>query len=352
VGVVGDGTTPDVMSFEEFKSKAYFQTETNTWVVNGDELAETEADLRKAYDGYVVTSFHQQADAPPDLADDDSSDSLGTISQDVIVNVANQRLDRWPRAIANDLTYCVSRASFGSSYSQVVSALAAAASEWQTSGGRFRFVHVSSKDAACTSATTGVVFNVRQVTNQPFSARSFFPSTSRANRELLIDTKLFSSKTWTLLGVMRHELGHSLGLRHEHTRPEAGVCFENDNWVAVTSYDPGSVMHYPWCHGTQTSGPIISSKDRLGIAKLYPTQTFTARAVSATQVDLKWPVQPEIDVVGYMIRRNGVVIALLAGTQFSDRTVRHATSYTYNYLAFDIAGNRHHGAIQGYVTTP
>lgn len=49
----------------------------------------------------------------------------------------------------------------------------------------------------------------------------------------------------TLEGILRHELGHTLSYRHEHTRPEAGKCFEDADWKPLTSYDGFSVMHYP-----------------------------------------------------------------------------------------------------------
>ena len=48
---------------------------------------------------------------------------------------------------------------------------------------------------------------------------------------------------------MAHELGHTLGFRHEHTRPEAGTCFEDNNWRPLTPYDSASIMHYPQCNG-------------------------------------------------------------------------------------------------------
>ena len=67
---------------------------------------------------------------------------------------------------------------------------------------------------------------------------------------------------------MAHELGHVLGLRHEHTRPEAGTCFEDNNWRPLTPYDSASIMHYPQCNGT--SGNLsMTSQDRAGIRALY-----------------------------------------------------------------------------------
>jgi len=84
-----------------------------------------------------------------------------------------------------------------------------------------------------------------------YIARSFFPNNARSSRNVLIDGSGFTlSAPTTLRGVLRHELGHTIGFRHEHTRPEAGTCFEDNNWRPLTPYDSASVMHYPQCNGT------------------------------------------------------------------------------------------------------
>jgi hypothetical protein len=58
------------------------------------------------------------------------------------------------------------------------------------------------------------------------------------------------------------------GLRHEHTRPESGTCFEDDNWRPLTPYDSSSIMHYPQCNGT-SSNLSMTATDRHGAAALY-----------------------------------------------------------------------------------
>ena len=70
--------------------------------------------------------------------------------------------------------------------------------------------------------------------------------------------------------MLRHELGHTLGFRHEHTRPEAGTCFEDTSWRALTAYDSASVMHYPQCNGTQKGDLVLTSLDNQGASSLYP----------------------------------------------------------------------------------
>ena len=96
--------------------------------------------------------------------------------------------------------------------------------------------------------------------------RSCSPS-GRSQRNVLIDGTAFNT-TWTLTNILTHELGHTLGFRHEHTRPEAGTCFEDNNWRALTTYDSASTMHYPQCNGT-SQDLSMTTRDRQGAASLY-----------------------------------------------------------------------------------
>src|SRR6185295_1526319 len=116
-----------------------------------------------------------------------------------------------------------------------------------------------------------VVFNVRQVTTSQYLARSFFPSSSRRSREILVSTSSFGNiSPYSLAGVFRHELGHTIGFRHEHTRPEAHACFEDNNWRALTAYDSASVMHYPQCNGSNRGDLVLTSLDKSGARSEYP----------------------------------------------------------------------------------
>jgi hypothetical protein len=170
-----------------------------------------------------------------------------------------------------DIRYCVSRTSFGTSrYNTVVSAMNSATAAWEATA-RVNFIHDSAKDNACNASTTGVTFDVRQVSTSSYLARAFFPSSSRSSRNILISTSAFGSiSPYTMTGILRHELGHTLGFRHEHTRPESGTCFENSSWRALTTYDSASVMHYPQCNGSNNGDLVLTSKDKSGARALYP----------------------------------------------------------------------------------
>jgi type IV pilus biogenesis protein CpaD/CtpE len=237
------------MSFEEFEAGVYLEPwEGGVYIVNGDTPVETREELRAFYEDYFTSGeliVHQSGGA------------------DVVWN-ATEKLN---------ITYCVSSKSFGGNYTRVVDAMADATSAWEGAA-NVNFIHLSAEDGNCTQRNKNVVFDVRQVQSGQYLARAFFPNQNRSSRNVLIDTSTYpydddKSDPLSLAGVLRHELGHALGFRHEHTRPESGVCFEDTNWRALTSYDSGSVMHYPQCNGTGNWSLTLTSKDRQGASALY-----------------------------------------------------------------------------------
>lgn len=257
LGLFGCTTESDTLTYEEFRDQAAYDAETDTYTINGDELVESEDQMREMYQRFLASVRASKA-------------GIQTLEQNLAVNRVGGADDKWSASTAMNLTYCISNSSFGSRYSTMVSAMNTATAAWEGAG-RVNFVHSSSLDGNCTSRTSGVVFNVRMVSTTQYLARAFFPSTSRRGREILVASSSFGNiSPWTLAGIMRHELGHTLGFRHEHTRPEAGTCFEDNNWRALTAYDSRSVMHYPQCNGTQNGDLVLTASDQSGARALYP----------------------------------------------------------------------------------
>jgi hypothetical protein len=175
---------------------------------------------------------------------------------------------KWSNTAKLNLTYCISD-NFGFATDMIARTLARAAQEWERRA-NVNFIHTTAEDGpGCTNTNNNVVFNVRLVDVGPeYAARAFFPNEGRAGRELLVNIGTLGNTPAGLTSVFGHELGHILGFVHEHTRPEAGICWETDDWRELTPYDYKSIMHYPQCNG----GPVEkwwTEKDRLGAAALY-----------------------------------------------------------------------------------
>jgi serralysin len=237
-----------VMTYEEFKNTAIVEEE-GGFVVDGDIYLQSEDELQAFYSNHVAADLGRQKDG---LA-------VYYLGYDV----------KYSSTQARNLTYCVSSSSFGSRYSTVVNAMNNAAAAWEATA-NVNFIHSSSYDSNCTASQTGVFFDVRQTSTTSYLARAFFPNASRSSRNILISTSAFSSTRYSLAGILRHELGHVLGFRHEHTRSTASGCYEDSNWRGLTPYDRYSVMHYPQCNGLNTGDLVLTSYDKQGARALYP----------------------------------------------------------------------------------
>ena len=237
------------LSFEEFKDTVPKEPfEGGKYIVNGDTTISTEADLLSFYISNIANSPTPRTEL-----------AVGHIDGEDVI---------WDGTQKTSLTYCVSD-EFENEYNQVVTAMNNAANAWEAAAD-IEFIHVTEQDADCDDSNFNVLFDVRPVNFGIYLARAFFPNEERDDRNILIDDASFDlTGDLNLTGILRHELGHVLGFRHEHTRPDAGICFEDDEWRGVTDYDMLSVMHYPWCNGQEDSTLTLTSSDQNGSACLY-----------------------------------------------------------------------------------
>jgi hypothetical protein len=246
-GMTTTAYAASVPTFQEFAASTYTDP-TGVKIVNGDEPIDSTGELRQFYDNLVATPKKP-------------------LEGGLIVNTVSGADDKWSATQALNLTYCVST-KFGARHDDIVNAMAGGAALWEGASTKVNFTYVAAQDGSCTTRNNSVLFSVEPVSTSQYIARSFFPSTPKRSRNVLIDDSIWTSGTWTPSNILGHELGHTLGFRHEHTRPEAGTCFEDNNWRPLTPYDSVSIMHYPQCNGG-SENLTFSSLDAQGIKALY-----------------------------------------------------------------------------------
>lgn len=238
-------------SWQQFKSDT-FRDADGQYIVDGDIPVPDTASLFDFYG--ALPSGPVAADAPGGTGD-------------LIANTdpyGNATL--WSQSQARNLTYCVSN-TFGARKSAVVDAMQRGAAMWESASPGIDFRHLPAQDGNCTTSNNNVVFSVEPTNATGYIARAFFPNSPKSQRNVLVANQFYSSG-WQQDAIMAHELGHVLGFRHEHTRPEAGTCFEDNNWKPLTPYDSVSIMHYPQCNGGSNS-LSFSAYDRQGVQAAY-----------------------------------------------------------------------------------
>ncbi len=188
--------------------------------------------------------------------------------RDELIAIAKDgKIVRWRPGLVLD--YTIVKATFTTEeYATVRANIKQATVDWQRTCG-ISFSHQIALDDA--GATDGVLFTVRKVdTGGRFIAAAFFPDEPKFRRQVMIDPSYFTT-AFDRVGVLRHELGHVLGFRHEHIRSEApAVCPNEDlaGTIDLNEYDPQSVMHY-FCGGVGSRDLRISEKDIIASQRLY-----------------------------------------------------------------------------------
>lgn len=182
----------------------------------------------------------------------------------------NGKIVRWEVGLT--LTYCVLKSTFvdDNAYTLVRNSMRQATWAWEGTCG-VKFEYKPELDDSQSPNPDGVLFTVREIdAGGRFIAASFFPNDPPDQRWVLIDPSYYTT-SFDQVGVLRHELGHVLGFRHEHIRSGAPpVCLGEDTGetVGLTPYDPKSVMHY-FCGGVGSTSLEITDLDRIGSRMVY-----------------------------------------------------------------------------------
>lgn len=262
-----EGPARDFVSYEEFRASLYCEAGGELCIVERDVPLVGEQAIRDYYDRIV----HSAEPRPNALT----------------VMHVDDRDAKWDVQTRMNLTYCVSD-DFGSRKQSVIDAMDTATTAWEDAA-VIDFKYVAAEDADCTTDNNAVLFPVIPApSGATYLGRSFFPNYPDAYMSLNLNLPDFDAakasggelgQNLTVAGILRHELGHILGFRHEHIRPEAQAyqCAEDDQYRPITAYDSESVMHYPQCNGDGDWSLTLTQLDRQGAAQYYPAQPTADR---------------------------------------------------------------------------
>jgi hypothetical protein len=181
--------------------------------------------------------------------------------------------------------------TFGPEKSALIADLAASTRAWQDII-NVRFRYDSTHDASCDKNTPNVDFAVmfipatwtyagcassKLLWDEAVEGMCAGAGTLGVKARAQIEDAPAPFENVTVRGLLRHELGHMLGFRHEHVWAEdQGGCSEaieaedfDITGRRLTAYDRGSVMHYAQCDGIAGTDHTITRTDGDGARKLY-----------------------------------------------------------------------------------
>jgi chitodextrinase len=120
------------------------------------------------------------------------------------------------------------------------------------------------------------------------------------------------------------------------------TSFSNTGLSANTTYQY-AVAAYDRAGNTSSKSSSVSATTLSNSTDTTPPSApegLTATAISSSAINLTWTAATDdVGVKGYTVFRNGAQVASVTTTAFSDTGLTADTTYQYNVLAYDEAGN-------------
>lgn len=183
---------------------------------------------------------------------------------------------KWPSNYV--IKYAVLKKSFQSTqaYQQAVADMREATTDWMKACNiQFEYVAQLDNGQVGSEIDPRLTFIVREFgSGGAFIAQAFFPTDPPYKRKILLDHVFFRMQE-SRSGVLRHELGHVLGFRHEHIWTKGTDCPAEqiiEDYLGAsligTNKDCSSVMHYI-CGGCGSFEMKLSPSDIEGARSIY-----------------------------------------------------------------------------------
>ena len=121
------------------------------------------------------------------------------------------------------------------------------------------------------------------------------------------------------------------------------TAFSNNSLSASTTYAYTVKAYDAAGNKSNFSNSVSASTLAVATDNVAPSipSNLSATAISSAQINLSWNTSTDnIAVTGYAIFRDGLEIANISATNFSDLGLSASTSYAYTVKAYDAAGNR------------
>jgi hypothetical protein len=203
-------------------------------------------------------------------------------SMDKIFSVGEKidgKIVRWDKGTTISLSIC--KSSFGNEadYNLIKNYVLEAITEWNLiipKNAKVKFNYVPGNDNIPVDVKPIIdnYFIIRQHSDMAYDGFAFFPYTSIQERIMYINyNQIYTYAKHVQSGIIKHELGHILGLRHELARVDCkwASCYKQEDyfepWI-LSSCDKNSIMTY-LCTDLNNFPYTITDGDKKGINLLY-----------------------------------------------------------------------------------